>query len=152
MSKIFNEMPFDLTSEEEEIFKNNLPENIKKLNGDEFVKNAELYIIKNIIGYKSKEEYKKSNIYKDYINNQQYLSKNLLFKHQKFKIYFSVVFFTNQNSKKEFTSVNKGAIEITATTKEKARNHAFFAVAENLLRNEYVIKSIDITKIELSEQ
>jgi hypothetical protein len=145
-------LPFNLTQEESDYFvREILPQNISAIGHqwgfDDTVFRDEVmeFVVKEILKYSSVEEYYESDVAKNYFDNDVILSNELLFgKTKKFKIFFDVVFFDKEGKELE----NRGNLGITAVDMDKARKNAFFAAVTNFFREGYVLKSLNVTKIE----
>jgi hypothetical protein len=146
-----DDLPFELTKDESDYLMTILPEHIAKI-GKEcgykdtvFRDNLYKYIVQEKLKFASIEEYYNSDVAKEYFGKGTVLSNEILFgKTEKFTIYFSLVFFGNDEKEIQ----NSGNIVITAATYDKARKNAFFAVATSIFKSGYVLKSLEITKIQ----
>lgn len=146
-----DDLPFNLTQDESDYLMSIIPENIAHTgiqwgyNDTVFRDELYEYIVKEKLKFSSVEEYLKSDIAKEYFEKGTLLSNEILFgKTEKFTIYFSLVFFGKDGK----DIPNSGNMVITAANSEKAKKNAFFAVSTSMFKSGYVLKSLDITKIE----
>jgi len=146
-----DDLPFNLTKEESDYLMQQIPSEISSLAtqwgyGDTvFRDNLFEYIIKEKLKYSSVDEYYASDVFKNYRDNDVILSNELLFgEAQKFNIFFSVTFLDKDGTDLE----NNGSIGIMADNEEKARKNAFFGVVKEMFSKGYVLRRLEITKIE----
>jgi len=153
MSEIIHldDLPFNLTKEESNYLMEIIPSDISALayqygySDTVFRENLHEYIIAEKLKYASVEEYYKSDVAKNYFDNKQLLSNEILFGEvKKYKIVFDVVFFGKDDAEVS----NIGSIGITAVSYDKARKNAFFAVVSDIFKKGYVLKKLEITKID----
>ena len=104
------------------------------------------YIIKEVLQFPSTKEYYDSDIFKNYTDHQEMLSNSILIGDvKKFKIYFDVVVYS-----KEWEDLPQqgGDFVIYTDDEQKAKANAFFELAANLFKKGYVLKKLEVTKIE----
>jgi hypothetical protein len=153
MSKvlILDDLPFDLNEQETNLFMNKIPTDISTqgihwgLNDSVFRDNVFEYIIKEILLFKSIDDYYDSDIFKRYIEIGENLSNDILIgENKKFKISFRSVFY-----KKDMEGIvtHESDFEMIAIDFEDVKRNSFFELAKNVFKAGYVVKSLEIVEI-----
>lgn len=146
-----DDLPFNLTKDESDYLLSIIPEDIAYtgmqwgFSDTVFRDELFVYIIKEKLKFPSTKEYYESDIFKELREKGTILSNEILFgKTEKFTIYFSLIFFGIDGK----DLPNTGNMVITAANADKAKKNSFFAVATSMFKSGYVLKSLEITKIE----
>ena len=145
----FDELPFELTPEENEQFFQILPKEIQVLaetNMEMFNEKAMEYVVVEKLQYNSIEDYYDSIVSYNYINNDTVIPIAVLFEDfNKYNIEFDIIFI----NKKGDDVVNSGSMKIVAYTLENAWKNSFFSVSQQLLKTGEVLKSLTISNVTL---
>ena len=145
----FDELPFELTPEENEQFFQTLPKEIQVLaetNMEIFNEKAMEYVVVEKLQYSSIEDYYDSIVSYNYINNDTVISSSVLFEdYKKYTVTFDIVFINKTGKHVD----NSGSMNMVAYTLENAWNNSFFSVSQHLLKTGEVIKSLSITNVTL---
>ena len=144
----FDELPFELTEEENEQFFSILPDDIKSLfdvNMEMFTEKMMEYVVTKKLNFESIEDYYDSVLSSNYFNKNQILSNSVLFDTLiKFNIEFDIIFIDINGKDVN----NHGSMTIVAKTFHEAKKNSFFAVTQQLFGQGEVIRSLTVTKIE----
>lgn len=146
-----DDLPFNLDEQETEALMKKIPGNIAAIgiehgfNDSVFRDNVFEYIIKNILKFKTIDEYYKSEMFKKYAEKGELLSNSMLLGDvDRYKITFSIIVYDkNLNVMPEAT----GNFESVAIDFDTAKKNAFFELAKHIFKQGYVTKKLEIVEI-----
>ena len=145
----FDELPFELTPEENENFFQILPKQlqiISETNMEMFQEKVMEYIAKEKLLFKSIEDYYNSAIASKYFDDGVILASSILFGElKKFAVQFDIVFI----DKNMQDAPNSGTIEIVAKSLNDAWKNAFASINQYLRGQNEVVKSLNVTNINI---
>lgn len=146
-----DDLPFKLDASETEAFLKKMPEEISSVgiqwgfNDTVFRDNLFEYVVKEILHFKSVDEYYESDIYKKYSEKGELLSNSMLLGEVKrFKVVFNIVFYDKEMNE---APNHCGSFESVAKDLDVAKKNAFFELAKIVFRTGYVVKKLEVVEI-----
>jgi hypothetical protein len=146
-----DDLPFNLDASETEVFLKKMPEEISSIgiqwgfNDTVFRDNLFEYVVKEILRFKSVDEYYESDTYKKYSEKGELLSNSMLLGEVKrFKVVFNIVFYDKEMNE---APNHCGSFESVAKDLDVAKKNAFFELAKIVFKTGYVVKKLEIVEI-----
>lgn len=147
-----DDLPFKLDAQETEALMKKLPEEIANLglqwgfNDTVFRDNLFEHIVKNVLHFKTIDEYYESDVFIKYKEKGELLSSSILIGDVKrFKITFNVVFYDKELNE---APPHHGDFESVSVDLNTAKKNAFFELAKLVFKSGYVVKKLEIVEIE----
>lgn len=144
-------LPFNLDERETEAFLRKLPEEISSIgiqwgfNDTVFRDNLFEYVVKEILHFKSVDEYYESDVFKKHKENGELLSNNLLLGDVKrFKVVFNVIFYDKELNE---APPHHGDFESVTKDLDTAKKNAFFELTKLVFKSGYVVKKLEVVEI-----
>ena len=146
-----DDLPFKLDASETEAFLKKMPEEISSIgiqwgfNDTVFRDNLFEYVVKEILHFKSVDEYYESDTYKKYSEKGELLSNSMLLGEVKrFKVVFNIVFYDKEMNE---APNHCGSFESVAKDLDVAKKNAFFELAKIVFKTGYVVKKLEVVEI-----
>ncbi len=140
-------LPFCLDEVESREFLKKIPENISSIgvqwgfNDTVFRDNLMEYVVKEVLGFKSVEEYYTSDLFLKYKNEGQLLPTSMLLGETKrYKIAFSITYLDKELNE----SPGTGDFEMVSQDLDTTKKNAFFELARVVFKKGYVIKKLEL--------
>jgi len=147
-----DDLPFNLDAQETERLMMKIPDQISDLgrqwgfNDTVFRDKLFTHIVKEILHFDSVDEYYKSDIFKNYTEKEELLPNSMLIGDVKrFKISFNMNYYDKDLNESQ---PHCGNFESVAVDEKEAKKSAFFELAKLVFKKGFVVKKLEIVKIE----
>lgn len=146
-----DDLPFKLDAAETELLMNKIPVHLAAtgrewgFNDTVFRDNLFEYVVKDILHFKSVDEYYDSDVYKRYKETGEPLSNTILLGDVKrYQITFNVVFYDKELNE---APPHHGDFESVAVDYDTVKKNAFFELAKLVFKSGYVVKRLEVVDI-----
>jgi len=146
-----DDLPFNLDEQETEALMKKIPGNIAAIGIEHgfsdsvFKDNIFEYIVKDVLKFKTIDEYYESEMFKTYAEKGELLSNSMLLGDvDRYKITFNIIVYDKDLNEIPETT---GSFESVAIDFDTAKKNAFFELAKLIFKQGYVTKKLEIVKI-----